>query len=403
MTGFPPVDDLYYEHPSLRIGGSIARQLEIEKSNTLYVFPVKDLSAPEIETMAPFHTLPEYHFDSLQELIIHLKDTNDESFYYRGQTARHQARYKGHIQRMRKVLPQDGPFKVHFESLIPSKFREEVGTDYPDWNMNHNWSFIDQVAPAIRAILQNDYTPIRDLLARYFEFIATTPDYTLPRILQRWGVAEEPPETGTVSQTQIPDHLYKLISLSQHYGFKSIMTDITSDLNVAAWFASHNWDGSLADGSKNGVIYRFDSDRINTLLKKELENESAVGQEIMTSDLLGIVDIENIDPKLGSRPKAQSGGSIFGMVNSIVYVLLAVYSALEIYTFPLDSIKGDETSLSKKDLCPSDDPIVDILDPTAGYSDNPITAKEIVDFLQAEGFTNKERERVLAAKKSGIL
>ena len=52
------------------------------------------------------------------------------------------------------------------------------------------------------------------------------------------------------------DRAHKLLSIGQHYGLRTHELDMTSDWQVALWFATHDWTtGNYVPGG-DGVIYR---------------------------------------------------------------------------------------------------------------------------------------------------
>ncbi len=62
------------------------------------------------------------------------------------------------------------------------------------------------------------------------------------------------------------DRADKLLSIGQHYGLRTHELDMTSDWQVALWFATHDWTtGNYVPGG-DGVIYRFD---VHNLIKAE--------------------------------------------------------------------------------------------------------------------------------------
>ena len=67
-----------------------------------------------------------------------------------------------------------------------------------------------------------------------------------------------------------PNTLLRLISVAQHYELGSVMVDITNEVDVAVWFATHrfaNGDIARGDHDERGVIYRFDKEVIEKFVR----------------------------------------------------------------------------------------------------------------------------------------
>ena len=396
MAGYPPIDKLYYENPSLRIGGFIAWVLKKSGSNRLNIVPGK----------CEFCTITPKHFASLQELAEYLKQNHQDSVYYRGQTRRYETAYQDHINTLAEAFPDLSPLHIIFENMIPILFRPILKLHYPDWDSYKYPTKLDQIAPAMRAIFNCNYDPIRNLLEAYFKELIQKPSFLTKDLLAKDGFAKVPlPSELIAPMTNISMKLLQLISISQHYEYGSTMVDITSNVDVAVWFASHKWSGDRATGraKDTGVIYRFNANNINKCLTKELENETPTALAISRSGLLGLTDISNMGNDFGRRPKAQFGGSIFGMENSIVYLLLDVYEAMEVFTFPLNSILGNEAPINKADLCPSQDSLLDVFNPVYMHSKEPIADGELIKFLKDETFSKDERGIISRARKMHLI
>jgi hypothetical protein len=396
VAGYPPVDKLYYESPSLRIAGFIASVLEKAGSNKFNVVPGKSTLC----------RISPKHFDSLRELAQYLRGNHQESMYYRGQTKRYETTYNGRIDTLAQAFPKLVSLEVTFESMIPSLFRPLTKYHNPDWDSYTYPKLLDQIAPAVRAVFNCSYDPIRGLLSKYFKELVNEPAFLTRALLARLGFAKVPlPATLTAPMTNISKTLLQLISISQHYEYGSTMVDITQNVDVAVWLASHHWSGDKVGSEAEGVgaIYRFNSANINACLTKELENETRASLAISASGLLGVADISDLDKEFGLRPKAQSGGSILGMENSIVYMLLDVYEAMEVFTFPWSSVTGAETPIDKADLCPSGDPLTNVFSPRYMDSKEPISNEELTGFLSEEGFSSDEKGIILRARQMDLI
>jgi len=396
MAGYPPIDKLYYENPSLRIGGFIAWVLKKTGSNRLTIVPGK----------CEFCTITHKHFDSLQELAEYLKPNHQNSLYYRGQTRRYETTYQGKIDALAQAFPDFTSLEITFESMIPILFRPLLKSAYPDWDNYKYPRKLDQIAPAMRAIFNCNYDPIRNLLKAYFKELIQEPAFLTRDLLAKEGFAKVPlPPELTTPMRNVSMKLLQLVSISQHYEYGSTMVDITSNVDVAIWFASHKWIGDLVSGRADdtGVIYRFNASNINKCLTKELENETPATLAISTSGLLGLANISSLSDEFGRRPKAQFGGSILGMENSIVYHLLDVYNGIEVFTFPYSSINGYKTGISKADLCPSQDPLLDVFKPVYMHSKEPIADEELTKFLKDENFSKNERDIISRARGMNLI
>ncbi len=396
MAGYPLVDKLYYESPSIRIGGFVAYVLKLSNSNRLNILPGR----------SKFCTIPFKHFESLQELANYLKQEHRVSVYYRGQTRRYQATYQGHIKALAEAFPELTPLEITFENMVPSLFRPILIPEYPDWDNFLYPRTLDSIAPAVRAIIKCKYEPVRNLLKAYFQELIGNPEFLIRPLCAHLGAIVPLPSELTAPMTNISKTLLQLISISQHYEYGSIMTDITSNVDVAAWFASHEWSsGERAVGrvEDSGVIYRFNAGNINRHMNKELENETPAAPAISASGLLGIADISNLGDEFGLRPKRQYGGSILGTENSIVNFLFDVCEGLEVFTFPLNSTTGKETQKNKVELCPSQDPLVNVFDPMNMHLKEPIKEQELTHFLENEKFTKDEIGVILRARKMNLI
>jgi len=248
------------------------------------------------------------------------------------------------------------------------------------------------IAPAIRAISQSDHEGLRELMG---QFLMDLRLLAVNNFLIKQGVDPRGGLPERIPLTNIAKKLTTLVSLSQHYEFGSCMIDITNDPDVAIWFASHSWSGELTvSDDQYGVVYRFNADAINTALQKELLAETSAQLAIFNAGLLGLVDISHDSNAFGLRPLRQAGGSIMGLENSVALYILDVYSALEVFTFPLATVSGNESSHSKNDLVPEDDPLVKVFDVEFKKNAAPLTDVELGKVATEVG---------LSAEDAGIL
>jgi len=190
------------------------------------------------------------------------------------------------------------------------------------------------------------------------------------------------------------------------------MVDITDDVDVAVWFATHLFStGELvrSEHDDRGVIYRFNAAAIEKFVPPAVDvgardpSKFPFGSLAGAAGLIGITDIADLDTAYGKRPKAQSGGSILGLENSTVYLQTDLREAIAVFTFPLSTVTGHETSLDKEDLCPPDDPSGKVLNPASPVETGEVRDDEISRFLAGEGFSNDEIDKVLTLRRDGAI
>lgn len=381
---FPPIDRLYYENPSIRLGGFLAFALKEYEGDS----PRFNLIPGESSYARAQHQ----HFDALGELSEFLRESHAEPYYYRGQTKRRRVTYRGRVETLARAFPHLSPLSVTFESLIPSYFRSLLEGETANWKGYSYPSSIDMIAPTVRAIARSDHEGLRELLG---QFLMDLRLLAVNNLLIRQGSDPRGGLPERIPMTNITTELATLVSLSQHYEFGSCMIDITNDPDVAIWFASHSWSGvpTVIDG-QYGVVYRFNADAINAALQKELLAETSAQLAIFNAGLLGLVDISHHSDAFGLRPLRQAGGSIMGLENSMALYILDVYGALEVFTFPLATVSGNESSRSKDDLAPEDDPLVKVFDVEFQKNAGPLTDVELAKVATEIG---------LSADDGGIL
>lgn len=398
MPGFPPLDDVYYNNPSVRVGGWIGFWLSEFKSNRFNLIPGKSrLGSGSVQ-----------HFGSLQELSSVLSHQHHDSHYYRGQTGRYETFYRGRIPNLAQVIPWAQEIEIAFESMIPSLFRPLFNANSnspPDWQSYRYPSLLDQIAPAIRAIIKSRHEAIRNLLAEFIREELRLLALRDLASLRGWNL-KLPPEVYA-SMTNVPKRLLKIISLSQHYEYQSVMVDLTSSVDVAVWFSSHNWSGQLMNSSdKLGVIYRFDQSIVNAMLEKELQEQGTAAHLVRKAGLFGLIDISAMETDFGLRPQRQAGASLLGLENSITFMLLDAYKAagaIDVFTFPLRSADGKETKLSKERLCPADDPVLAVFDESGRDLNQPILDEELSGFLEDEAFPRADIDMIRRARKAALI
>lgn len=110
MAGFPPIDRLYYDAPSLRLAGFLAYALKQTGDDVFDLVPGK----------GKFTTAEFRDFASLDELTVHLHKEHRTAYSYRGQISRHQAAYRGRGDALVEVFPQHQQLEF---CLVPATSR----------------------------------------------------------------------------------------------------------------------------------------------------------------------------------------------------------------------------------------------------------------------------------------
>jgi hypothetical protein len=267
---------------------------------------------------------------------------------------------------------------------------------------------------ALRGIIHSDHPPLRSLVRDYFRDVVEYPE-----IFAKYAftgrvnlILPEATLARFASGTMTPNSLLRLISVAQHYELGSVMVDMTSEVDVAVWFATHRFasgEVARADHDGRGVIYRFDAEVIKQFIPPavnigaQTRGAFPFGSLAAPAGLIGMTDIADLDNAYGKRPRAQAGGSILGLENSMVYLQKDPRGALEVFTFPLATVTGRETLLDKETLCPLDDPSAKILDPAFANEAKALCDDDIRTFLAAERFSQDEIERILTLRKDGAI
>lgn len=395
VAGFPHADELYFDNPGPMMAGWFAMQA----SGAIQPHPVA--TPPGSLLLDP----PVKHFGSLSELSRFLKSEHRSGFWYRGQSKRFSCLYRGALPRLSEAFPHITDVSVTFEGIIPSVYRRVVASQPADWrSVARQTSRLNLLAPAIRAIAGSANAGARQLAARFIVDAARAGE-----LLVMLGMGVQPSADIRSSLfaegTGVLRSELELTALSQHYEFGSTMIDVTFDVDVATWFASHKWsDGSvLASPGMNGFIYRFDRGAIVRMLSDRLLWGSGRSPFIPHVGLFGVAEIAHLPAHVGKRPAAQAGGSLFGMELSCNYFLLDAYRAMSVFSFPHNSVTGNETPRTLNDLCPADDPGTRLFDPTLRSSTHPLTNTEITTFLQAEGTSSSDVSAVIRMRGLGAM
>lgn len=385
MPGFPPIDRLYYENPTLRYGGLMAFFSHLYEQGRPHLNFVPGCS--------PYAIADINRFDCLSDVLTYLKSTHSIGRYYRGQSQRYTVTYSGQIEAISKEVP----LTITFESLRPSFFRA-LGND-PDWNTFMYPKPVDTVAPILRNIARCSYDPLRTLAVN---FLRQCRIMALSNLVASMGGRLG--GAGTVSDTNLSHLLVLMISLAQHYEIPSYMIDITHDPEIAIWFASHRWSGEfISNREGDGVVYCFSGDKLNESIYKELATEAPASLAIYVASLFGLADLAELPAECGMRPIRQRGGSVFGFENSVIWQFLNSSHVSEIVTFPLQSISGKETRIDKGYICPAEDPVLQVFEPS-GHLDHSILSSDELKALATQfGLRPDECEGLAKSRAMGFL
>jgi len=398
MSGFPITDEAFFDRPSIRIVG-ILQALLTRKLGGPWVHQLPDTLNLAFEATS---------FHSLVELKQYLIDNHQEGVWYRGQTRRRFVHYSGNVYQAR-------PFGLHvvIEGLIPEFYRSITQSSPAAWQgaARRNAPPLAQSPTAVRAIMQSPDPTIRAMLS---QFLREARKVQLAREIGKKvriiGIEQFLPPV--VPGTNLPRSQLDFISLTQHYGFGSTMLDVTKSPDVAVWFASHNWDGTSVGShpDNHGIIYRFNAPRIQDVVQQELLAEGKNDMPTLRNfGLFGLADISVMPPAVAARPSAQSGGSLFGLENAFLHLLLWISNqegvTVEALTFPHRDTDVHATTLTKPDLCPVDDPALSVFTPAFTDDKSPasIRSTEIETYLRECAFDEEELAEIVKSCAEGLL
>jgi len=145
-------------------------------------------------------------------------------------------------------------------------------------------------------------------------------------------------------------------SVGQHYGLMTGYTDASSSLEVAFWMATRHFRTGDYMFSGNSVVYRW---RLNTL-RMTLRTVNAVPGWTISLERR-VVDIRNIPPQIGSRPKNQSGWSLINCELLSVYDQLSRCHTFEAVVFSRTG-PCQRNNLTLDFIKPSGENIIDLFD-----------------------------------------
>lgn len=348
------------------------------------------------------------HFRDVQETIAFLQSSHKAEYSYRGQIQRHRCGVAGRIHLLQdnpphpvlrsyseseeRILSESarGALVVFVnESLLPSAFRHLLENGIVHWHRYSYPSRLDLIASAVRGILGANHAELNQLLDD--ALAALLDNAKLWKISKLLGHAVN---SSAARALNVPASFAQLVSLSQHYDCASSMIDTTASIDVAAWFATHSWQGQKISNGV-GVIYRF---RLcSGRLLREFEHLRGL-EDVATSGILGSV---SLDLAWAPRIVAQRGGAMFGCESLVVMALLAM-GLVDVFTF--DQQKHSWQSLSREALVPpkESDFLVDVF---ANGQAQParLTNIEFVDFFSRRGWPRDRQQAFLTLRKEGRL
>lgn len=432
MSGFPPVDTEFYSKNPLtsierlgRLNGAINEDsisahipdwtepeqgeevlAALRNPRTLLIKRFRDLPLSFENLRVSFRAR---RFASLRDLQRFLKATHRRSYWYRGQNRQYQAVFNGRIEQFEEINPRLKAIEIAFESLIPSFFRPVAIHVPARWDESGVRSKppLDHFPAIARAIMRAPASApaagvTRSILKTYLT------ESTMPAILREmtrfneWRYRHEGTLAARLPGTNVFESQLQMISLAQHYEYGSMMVDVTRSVDVAAWLASHRWsDGELYGQDGEGVIYRFDHNVISRTVRQLLDQ--AQPPLLSHLGLFGLVDISTKFSGIARRPVVQQGGSLLGLENSLIYLLLLQDRGIDVFTFPQASSDGSETPFSKDALCPKDDPALEVFCDPGSEDGDPITVEELSAFLTACETPDDVRRQVIHLRTLGVL
>ncbi len=143
------------------------------------------------------------------------------------------------------------------------------------------------------------------------------------------------------------------------------LLDVTSDINVALWFATHDWNsGSPSREGVKRVVYRFDTQRLDHCCAEynAIAKEAAIATGIAPPPPCFLITLDDIPQSFACRPARQSGGSIYGLDQLSLIDLLVRGEALQIFEFLIDLEMPEVGGLTSSFLAPADDPFLELVE-----------------------------------------
>lgn len=382
--GLPLVDTVFWHNPGPKIGGYLAFQLQMAGCGETGAHRVDLQPRPQ-------------RFKSLSELRQHLEREHTNKHWYRGQRRRYQALYRGVIPSLIEAGLGFDAVEFQMESLVPSVYRSFVRSSPATWHESPPLGPpLDAFAAPLRAILRSGNEKLIEVFVQATEMIGLDTIRLLVSDRVNIGLGEKMAAPGT----NVSKEIAKLISLAQHYEFNSVMVDVTRNVDIAATFASSDWESGKRAREGGGVIYRFDALMIEKASVDMLKG--GVRSPLLGPlALLGVTDVHEIGFDL-QRPVRQQGGSLFGLETAAAHFLFQMHGALEAFVFEEDDVGADDIP-EMNHLRPADDPGLAVFDMSARDQVEPLTDDEIADGLRRAGKSDKEVARTLSWRRDGIV
>lgn len=421
MSGYPPVDQDAFTR-SIALNGYLAWRLaspvdpyaipgiatpQARRKLLTYLAERSDRRFRWLSDNSALLSFPVTPCGSLRDAVNRLTSEHQPQHWYRGQNQQYVAVYEGR-------LPSIGNVRVAFDALMPSYFRQVTTLVPAAWDgavTTQDRPPTSYVAGPLRAMMRSPQDEMRRHVVRFLGDIRMK---ALARALSRqsgWSITHPETEAQSLPGTNLGESQLHLIALAQHYGFGSVMVDVTNSVDVASWFASRRYqDGTVcAESRARGVIYRFDKHQIDEVLRTRFvsRQHSSPGGAARTLlpqlGLFGLVDISQFPAEIAQRPGAQRGGSLFGFENSVLHLMLCESAAVEAFTFPHAPSDADATGLTKAQLCPPDDPALATFDASGENGDAALSPGELDTFLRETGVADDEREHLVHLLREGVL
>lgn len=381
--GFPIVDNLYWDNPSPMIGSWFMMQLMMNQGDI-------NIRPERVSTK------------SLAEVVDQLKAEDQSHYWYRGQASAYEVIYRGKVPRMLSCAPMLDPFKVTLESIMPTGFRPYCKTSPADWQSYVITPPIDAIAGPVRAVINAAHEELDRILDQAIDHFL----FDAFRISQASNAYMVLGEGVRAAGTTLGQPVLDLISLAQHYEYESIMIDVTKDIDMATWFATTDWETGKrksAGGGRPGVIYRFDAAKFDKLIDMRITgNEANAPPEMMPFGAFGISDISQRFSFL-ERPRKQSGGSLLGMENMLIHLLMNSYGAIDVFPFDHSTVTDASIGAGLDDVRPDSDEGLEMFRPHDRYSGDPILREELKTFLDRGTRPGKEMDHILLLHDRGVI
>lgn len=153
-------------------------------------------------------------------------------------------------------------------------------------------------------------------------------------------------------------------SLAQHYELATALVDVTDDVNVALWFATHEWNARqpLPAAGSEGVVYRFDREQLEHALKAQFLSmlRWALEKRLPPPPPFFVQEIANIPASCALRPARQRGFSVYGFDQKDLVQFITERRICEVFTFAHGAIP-DLGIINRDYLAPAQDPFDAVL------------------------------------------